>query len=73
MALWALDFLLLTTVVTVDVEEGWLSTIYAINVERLTATGASLVFSADFCTASRTANEYRRFFAAEWTGLDPLA
>jgi hypothetical protein len=55
-ALWALDFLLFATVITVDVKEGWLSTIYAINVERLSATGASLVFSVDFRTASRTSD-----------------
>jgi hypothetical protein len=68
-ALWALDFLLFATVVAVDVKEGWLSTIYAINIERLSATGTSLVFSVDFRTTSRTSDVDWRFFAAEWTGL----
>ena len=57
-ALWALNFLFLTTVVTVDIEEGWFSTIYAINVERLFAAWTSLVFSVDFRDASRATNVY---------------
>ncbi|SRR5579883_325940 len=65
--LWALDLLLLTAVIAVDVEEGWLAAIYAVDVEGLITAWACPVLSVDLRAATRAPYINRRFLSAEGT------